>query len=191
MNNIEPTTVYETFAFFPDEVGWEINGNLSGDLVAGMLVGIRAIYIVINYLDNLNISDFSVQIIPVGEIDEAGPIQPNNIVQISNGYSEDDEYDKAVESYYAGEINGIDDMDEFLHDMQNIDNTALDKGLYYWLIYSRPDTHQLFSFQSIEFVQGFISICRAFRVDFTDYAFGNPFMYHENTKTPTYYSIEL
>lgn len=147
-----------------------------------------------NDLYNLNFSDFSVQILPVGE---KGPIYYNNVIQIEDVYSHDGNYNEAVENYFNLKIKGLNNMDKFLHDIENDTNLyrglyrGLYIGLYYWLIYSGPNTYDLVSFETPEFIQGFISICRAFQVDFTDYVLGDPFMYHENTKIPTYYSIEL
>jgi len=91
---------------------------------------------------------------------------------------------QALRNYVAGQANTSDIIDR----MDNI--LPLDEGSFVWWI-SYPltgDTYELYSFNSAEFVQGFISMCNAFNVDFRDYILGSPFKYV--TQEPTYYQVE-
>lgn len=55
---------------------------------------------------------------------------------------------------------------------------------------SARNNYQLYVFNSIDFIRGFISICSAFGVDFRDYILGGPFTYHDYEEPPIYYDIE-
>jgi hypothetical protein len=62
---------------------------------------------------------------------------------------------------------------------------------YGWWIGPRPSPEYiLYSFPDAYFIQGFISMCDAFRVDFRDYVYGLPFKYDPETQETTHYQIE-
>lgn len=163
--SIKPDVIYSEFMFLTDEVHWIMKGNLSGNLVAGLVVAIRTIYSRIH--DHLH---YSIQIRSI-----------DNIIQIGD---DDFEYYMAINYYLSRTINNI-------YDFHTATAYPLQRGIYYWPIFNKEQSYDLFCFQPHEFIQGFISICHAFQVNFTDYVIGNPFMYHETKETPTYYSIEF
>lgn len=74
----------------------------------------------------------------------------------------------------------------------NIYGNLLSPAKFGWWIESIDDAdmYHLYAFDDAQFIQGFISICNAFNVDFRDYIFGPPFKYNHNTKEIIYYTIQ-
>ena len=222
--SIDPNVVYGLFRFSAKNgPTWYINRRMSGDLVAGLLVGIHAMYSRINIPTILN---YDVTIYPAnknynneeeededtadedeydyygyyddyyknyGHYDDDDPNKDVNIVTVVDGYGNTDNlntYYQAIDSYFWNLLNTNGDWEELNYQHDNINY----RDLYYWYIYyndGNDQTYKLYAFNTLEFIQGFITICRAFQVDYIDYVQGNPFRYNEGNNNPTFYLIEV
>lgn len=99
---------------------------------------------------------------------------------------EDDAYDLALTVYYI-EAERYEDIIN-----NNYDTYALQppEGAFAWWVSIGDDSYGFYEFESLQFIQGFISICNAFNVDFRDAILGPPFTYDVDLGKQTFYSIE-
>lgn len=172
--SIEAGSVYESFTFNQDNNPlWTIQGPLSGDTVAGLLVGITTLLNdkIINY-------NYPHTYTVIEIVTENGrgllTIELNNI---------------------AGHIIAL--MDYKLDDATKDEIIArdnnyrpLDNSFGWWIYNPLNNKYTLFSFSSPDFIQGFISACNAFSIDFRDYILGAPFTHQVGIQDPTYYFME-
>ena len=196
--SINPNSIYRFFncetiheinrAF---EYQWRIQGPLSGDLVAGLLIGLQLMFtqiILANTTDQdyPDIGYFVVIKHSPGEYLDYFD-QDNDIQVQSRGDIQDDD---AVLNYIIY-INY--EADRIIYEMENRRDPYFEPGKYgWWISTTRLDReyYDLVTFTSAEFIQGFISMCSAFGVDFRRFVFGSPFMYDRQSNEPIFYAIE-
>lgn len=177
MNNlaIQPGVTYDEFTFMSDidenYVDWDIYWSieeLSGDLVAGLLVGI-----------NLLIDD----IIPNGE-----DTLRENIIRIDYGNSVigHNLHEKGIENILRNYIAENVQYNEIVNKTVDLPIT---NDFLWWLPNLVDNTFILYKFQTPEFIQGFISTCNGFNVDFRDYILGPPFKVNDQGQE-IYYDIQ-
>lgn len=155
--------VYDSFTFRGNYT-WTINGPLSGNLVAGLYVGLRTVMAMV-IIDGL--------IYPTIELTKGG---------VSERYDVD---------FLPLEIY---DTDTGINIAENRNYSAgmIPQNRFGWWIetsYERQK-YDLFAFDDADFIQGFITICNAFDEDFRNYIFGPPFKYNYDTREITYYNIQ-
>jgi hypothetical protein len=172
--SIRPQLLYDTFKFTDHGTTWSIPGPLSGDLAAGLLVGFKVAF---DDMINRGLTEASFKSIHI---------------------LKDFEYDVTVYldidlAKEAGDFyDAIHDYRDYIGRIPAILNVAprYPKRFNWWIGRPRNPEYTLYSFISSEFIQGFISICDAFGVDFRDYIYGLPFKYNPRTKERLYYRIE-
>lgn len=148
--NIKPDVIYQSFTMTSRgnvDTQWTIHEPLSGDLVAGLVLGL---YILIGE-DNVEHFKFDYDfktVIEVREGDEA-PILIYNHNTVNNAlehYINTMDVDYPPEGYFGLLI-----------------RHSLDHDFYH-----------LYTFQTAEFIQGFISMFASVGIDFREYLFGPP-----------------
>lgn len=157
---IDLTTVYDSFTF---DGTWTIQGPLDGNLVAGLCIGARLAVFEMEYRpEYISIT-----------------VTKRNITETID--IDDNPVDHMVTDEGEDIIKG-----------GNIDADLLSHDRFGWWIEHAmfQDSYQLFEFDNAQFVQGFISICNAFQVDFRNYILGPPFKYDHNNNEVTYYNIQ-
>lgn len=153
---LEPLQVYDSLLFSyskdPDHPLWTLNGPFSGDLIAGLVVGMSTIInnIIVNYEREVN------YIINIVNRKELISIDAQSALQ----------FEHVLHEYIAYNDIFNDQLIEYQHNV--------DLGYYGWWIRDYLE-YSLYQFQTVDFIQGFISICNAFEVDFRDYIAGPPF----------------
>jgi hypothetical protein len=164
--SIDPTSIYQNLSVYRDDnILWSIPGPLSGDLTAGLSV---ATITVIHDLYKGYSEDTYIEI-----------IDQNGDSIIADLYDRT-QYEMLINNY---EIVGS-------YPIEIIANIHPEDNHYGWWI-PEHDTisgievvlYSLYSFATLDFVQGFISACSAFDVDFRDYSAGTPFTYHDHKIT--------
>ena len=145
-------------------VAWTIEGPLSGDLMAGLVLGLSIIYddMVTNYHYPITEGNF----ISGATMDNKFfTILIGNIRQRLRRYIDD-----IVENPYVIEFTGTYDK-------------------FWWFILNpKAGTYFVVDFGTPEFIQGFISITQAFGVDFRNYVHGLPFKVRDGQKE--FYQIQ-
>src|SRR3989304_2198694 len=149
MDRIKPYHIYDSLTFVNaqkrDEPLWTLQGPLSGELIAGIIIGMYILY--------ARLPDFYSVIILRGNISIY--FQLIGIVDIN----------QLMYYFHQSDLTET----EFL-----TNNIVLRPGKYgLWII--DEHFFGLHSFSTPEFIQGFISICNASQVDFRDYIAGPPF----------------
>ena len=179
---INPELIYGLFRFYAKNgPRWSIERNMSGDFVAGLLVAIHTIYSRIN---NPTVFNYDVRIFPVNNNyvnvdrydnpdeydlddnyyyefygnyygDPNGEDKILNIVNVFDGHGNTTDlygYHAAVNSYFWNFLNDNGNWQELARRLH---------ATYYWYIYNNGNnqTYNLYTFDSIEFIQGFITIC--------------------------------
>jgi hypothetical protein len=165
LNELQPNRIYDTFSFsfFADKpndtddndrnINFKIHGKFTGDQVAGMYVAVRAMM---------------------------------NSIIFDNEYDYRDMCVHCGSGSYARKICSSDGDDIMLNFLRNYiiytvreltNSVALANIPYdrYGMWMQNPVTYmyELVVFDSSEFIQGFITICNAFQVDYHDYVIGN------------------
>jgi len=161
--SIEPVSIYQALTFNQGETPlWTIQGPLSGDLMAGLIVGINTIFNNLIIHNSYIFNDENLEI-----LDENGRRIIRLVLGVINPYRE------FLRHYIIYEDIAIDRIGTI--------NPEIDD--YSWWIFDSGDDNfcTLFSFVTSDFIQGFISICAAFGVDFRNYIFGTPFRYIQGT----------
>ena len=218
---IDPDIVYGLFRFnAKNGPNWSIERNMSADFVAGLLVAIHAIYAKMNnptvYNYNVRIFPVNNNYVNVNRYDNPDEYDLDddyyyefygnyygdtdaddkilNIVDVVDGYGNMTDlygYYSAVNYYFWNLLNDNNTWEELDYQQDEIQY----QHVYYWYIYDNDghgnQTYKLYTFNIAEFIQGFITICRAFQVDFRYYIQGNPFRYDTGNNTQTFYSIEV
>jgi hypothetical protein len=177
--SINPDIIYQSlillyspvkpFAVITTESLWRIKGPFHGDLVAGLIVSLYQILMEIIYSapQYQNLGAFHIYV--------------DDIIITLRAYGGDGGFHEIMRNYikFVG-----------IYSFQ-IDGYYPDNDMYGWWIINPPEKHQytLYTFRSAEFVQGFISICEAFGINYENKALSYPFTYDENTDTITQYDI--
>jgi hypothetical protein len=181
-----------------DEPQWLINGPLSGDLVCGLLMGLQLMCLVIilikmgNDRRYYNIDEFE-HIPDIGyfvNIESINKFDHKNDISIESRGNNIQEYYLAVKDYFQYTAY---DPDMIAEIMRNFYYQPLDTENYYWWISNTindVNSYNLVSFKTNEFVQGFISMCNGFNVDFREYVLGYPFKFSNDKQGPIFYGIE-
>jgi hypothetical protein len=174
--DIRPHEQYSSLAFFEyenrqDTAYWVIQPgeSLSGDLVAGLLAALDSIH------NDLEVNwDYDRQMV----------VQVDNEETIEIDFDEQ-QASSSMPGYYVGRISLI---------SMELGGRAAHRiapNRFGWWLKSNPqnpDVYYLYTFESPEFVQGFISMCQSFKVDFRDYILGPPFKWANGR--PVYYAIQ-
>lgn len=170
---IEPIAVYDAFSFTNQDTGeqWTIQGPLSGDLVAGLLVGMHIL------ITNMLVNSAYVYNTP-------------NIVEIISKTG----IIRAI-FYHATNINSQPNkiLRNYMTNFNSADGlTVHTHGIFGWWLYSPMNafSYDLYIFESADFVQGFVSMCRAFGVDFRNFTLGPPYKFYVEDMEPRYYEVE-
>lgn len=172
--NVKPGDIYRSFTFtvYDDMIQWTIYGPLSGDLVAGLLVGVNIL------LDDLRANH------------EYGR-HYNHTVQLIRDDNMSTEIDLTTLGMYEYALL------EYIWDIEDQEDgpeetTYYRAGYFIWRLKDFNFIYDslLYTFRTPEFIQGFISMCNGFGVDFRQYVLGLPSKYERETDTITYYSIE-
>lgn len=146
---------------------WNMDGVFDGDLAAGIIVGIRTMMAAIH---NTNYR------ILVGLLDNPGPdatealyIEPYDgterevdVLQFREG----DWFFMHLANYTY-----IHDQPERNIPLHNV-NPRFEYGFTWWIRNENADLWSQYEFRSSNFIQGFMSICRAFQVNSHDYTKG-------------------
>lgn len=185
---IRTNSAYNLLSFnYKSQIIWNIQGPLSGDSVAGFIVGLTTIIndILINGINMLN--DYTVELITENKIIEINLNKQANINNFIRNYiiNTNVSPEKFDQYYYLLKPSNI---SEFLPE----ENPDLLSENYGWWITEplNQKSYTLYNFSSADFIQGFISICNIFAVDFRDYILGTPFKYNNATHKIVNYEIE-
>lgn len=183
--SIEQETVYQALTFYANDITgnknnivWTIPGPLSGDLIAGLLVGLNTV--LSDLLTNFGTYEYDYRLDIVFN-------EGRRIITIDLTY----EYIKdIIPDYMVSEVREVIDLATTVQEL-------LDNKTFAWIIdnmdtanFQEPNSAIIYKFKSADFVQGFISICTGFNVDFRNYVIGRPFVYNHETKDITQYSVE-
>lgn len=171
--SIEAGTIYDSMTYSRNGVSrWTIQGPVSGDQVAGLVVGFATILKSTNNQIGLKFNDTIDLLVNEGK--------RLITIQLQNENS----YRLALTDYYIYTVN----RDEIISKTYDILPHTASFG--WWIEQSLNTSYALYSFQSYEFIQGFITSMNTFGVDFRNYILGPPFTYELNQKAPVYYMIE-
>lgn len=176
--SIEAGSTYEAFTFYTEQGNnplWTIQGPLSGDLVAGLLVALNVV------MDDLN-ENFDVK---YGS-SRAEIIGERGRFTLTIYMTDIGPFLIALQDYKI-----LIDREKDVREIM-AEGSRQPRGNYAWWVTDvlAGIGFELFTFSSADFVQGFISMMNAFNVDFRDYTLGPPFKYEDDTREPTYYSVE-
>lgn len=173
--SIQPDSIYDSLRFYrheDDKTFWTMNGPLSGDLLAGIITGLKIVLDVVPE----NTDDCRIQ------IDRVGKILTYNWTNIYPDFF------IALNEYRT------------LAKIKNpfIGKYFPDPEHYGWFMKNKPNAnpdyedieYDLYEFETPEFIQGFISMCNAGQVDFRDYVYGTPFIYDFDAREYIKYAIE-
>ena len=154
--HIEPGKEYGHLIFIDTETQrqWTIRGPLSGDLTAGLVLGLYTVHsdMVKNHNHDQNDDDC----IYIGETEEDVRVRFEDIL--------DDTLMLYVDADET-ENQGIDEFEFF----------GTFDSLGWWILDPKTGYHVLYDFDTSDFIRGFITITQAFRVDFRSYIHGLPF----------------
>ena len=173
--SIESGSIYESFTLYQDNDDplWTIQGPLSGDTVAGLLVGINLLLDVMIYnYRNTNLDNF------VEIVTEGGKALLTIPLALTAHYL------AALTDYKLNDSSREEIISRTTYER------PLDNSFGWWILNLLEDKYTLYTFITVDFIQGFISACNAFGVDFRDYILGLPFTYRKGIRDPIYYSIE-
>lgn len=184
--SIDPDETYDRFVYVSDvtkyleqnRMDWDIKRKMSGDLVAGLFV---ALYMLIIFVKN-----------------NGGITNEQNGVEIflddgtESFLSYLNEDDMGAQTHYNLSMGA----EEFTDENDIINNFTPDTpsptdDMFAWWISvgdGDRDFFYLYTFRTPEFIQGFISMCDAFNVDFRAFILGNPFKITDGVRTD--YNIE-
>ena len=154
---IAPERTYSHLEFGDHDQGnyWTIDGPLSADLIAGLMLGIYVAYtdMIQNFGYRIHLEEADVYTLDPDNAEDEYSLQ---ISEIPYG---------GLSRYISGEVGNIDTME--------FDGTF---DTFTWLILDpEQGIYFLVDFNSPEFIQGFISITQAFGVDFRNYVHRRPF----------------
>jgi hypothetical protein len=192
--SINPNTTYKsflTFRYAPNpNILWVMRGQFSGDLIAGLLISIN----VMNNDDrndpyNNNIID-AVEVIydrGTSEFSEFFELKTDIILEnyiIAKNITRDNmnNYHPEVDSYGWWLIKKTKSSPTTRCELCSHPQRILDP--------QEKELYTLVSFRTAEFIQGFISTCNAYNIDFRDYVLGSPFKYIYETQQIINYTIE-
>lgn len=189
--SIEPGTVYtELVATVPNRITWIMPGALSSDLVAGLVFGLYTLLGEIWQLHYTKEPNVEAQVL-LGHAD--GIIVINNatvnqaLQHYRNVYKGITWHDEPLEfPWYANRT-----KEEQSRDLEQAGLIPpLPEGKLGWFIYNfYDDFYPLCEFVSVEFIQGFMSMCNAFGVNYKRYTLGLPFKFGLTDARPTFYRI--
>jgi hypothetical protein len=157
---------------------WTIPGPLSRDLVAGLVAGLRLM------LDDIQrkIDRKGNYIVSLTIMGRTG--REHWTFNVMNGYESVMElYFPHAKGYHSKEMITLVQNHRFGPNPHN-------EWFGWWIRAPNDLRYALYSFPTPDFIQGFISMCNAFGVDFRDYVYGLPFKYNHETREVTYYQIE-
>lgn len=164
--SIEDNFMYNSFTYIINNNPlWRILGPISGDTIAGMLVGLTSIFGMVKTNEEIEIISQ----------------ETNDILYIS---ASNNSYRLALANYYIDTVS----YDDILNDNYIISPYRRSYG--WWIDTGNQVDYGLYSFRTVEFIYGFIGICDKFGVDFRDYILGPPFKYDEFQGTNIFYGIE-
>lgn len=155
--SIDPASIYDTLRVdIPGfNTSWTIYGPLPGDLVAGLVAGL---YIIVGEAE-VKFFEFDYDFEVIVEITKG---RDTPIVVHNNTV------DDALEHYII----------QFNDDPWTLTPRPQEGHFGWFLRYSTViDNHVLYTFQSPEFVQGFISIFNGVGIDFRQYVLGTPYKF--------------
>lgn len=165
-------STYDSFKYYQDinqELTWEIKGPLSKDLVAGLLVAMTILFSVLDEDYNKTL-ERPVVVINKTRIDL---YDTPSIYELLKEY--------IIDTREKDEI--ITKPDIF---------SRVNKGYFGWWIFSTKfsniNRYKLYTFRNSDFVRGFISMCKAFNVEFRNYILGSPFT--DSKLGRVYYTIK-
>lgn len=175
--SIDSEVVYDTVTYIRrNKIIWSISGPFTGDMVAGIVTGLTAL--------TQGTINYSIQITSQNNILEYYNRRTYNIC-LANYYIGFDSYVNIVNRNPMDAPHGIASTtfvnNSILHPRHN--QTG------WWIKYDMS-VDELYSFQSNDFVQGFIHVCNVFNLDFRDYIVGPPFKYDPITRQYIFESIE-
>lgn len=170
--DINPEKTYSHLQLVGYRVVWTIDGPLSADLIAGLMLGIYVAYTdMVKQLNQLN-----------------HPIREETSIYIFDPDEEETEYSMTIDDI-PGEA-----LQQYITERAEVD--LLDTTKFYgtfdtffvWILDPETDSYFLVDFTNPSFIQGFISITRAFGVDFRNYVYGPPFKVRDGEKE--FYQIQ-
>ena len=186
--SIEAGTTYEALTFgHGDTMVWTIQGPLFGDTVAGIMTGLVTLMeemIINGATDDTNHVEFLYRT----EIEPTPGRKERVLRSVTYSFIDAMDVGLSLHSYIVASNTTSDRFPEYHH--------LLNQRYGWWIIdplYDRTyweKKYTLFAFDSPQFIQGFISICRGFGVDFRDYIVGTPFKYDRNQREIINYEIE-
>lgn len=160
---------FETTTTIDEQRKWQghtINGPLSSELLAGLIVGISVVHGEMVKKEN---RDRKLDTIRVG-------YKLSRYLYDLKEYQIIDRYYKHKENYEI--TNPLPDLIMRLIK----DNKEIDNLFFWWILDPKTDKYILYKFRSPEFIQGFISILKSFGLDFHQYVNGLPFKIKDNNQ---------
>lgn len=183
--SIESQTVYQALTFYANDltnrdnnITWTIPGPLSGDLMAGLLVGLDTV--LSDLLTNFGTYEHDYRLDVV--LEEGRRLITIDLVH--------EMIRDIIPDYIVDKAQEITEMVTMLQERLDSDTFAWAITDYNTTNLGPADSFVVYKFQSADFVQGFISICTGFNVDFRNYVVGPPFVYNQETQDVTLYSVE-
>lgn len=168
--SIEAGTIYDSLTYSKNgTVRWTIQGPLVGDQVAGLIVGLVTII-------KASKTSLSNDIVTI--------LANRGKRSITILLYDDNSYRSALTDYYIYSVN----REEIIS--QTFDIRPHTSSFGWWIEDPSNANYSLFSFQTTEFIQGFITAMNTFGVDFRNYILGPPFTYELNQNNPIYYTVE-
>lgn len=89
----------------------------------------------------------------------------------------------------TGATTGILEFYQFTETKEPTLEQLLTNNFGWWIYHAREETYRLYEFQTPEFMQGFISIVKAFGLDFRQFVMGPPYKFSPEAKEPIIYNI--
>lgn len=187
--SINPGSSYNHLTLYRnDSVLWTIQGPLSSDLVTGLCMGI---FTIVDFMSKGATFTYNAT-----EIIEIGSENGRILIDLTSDTPQHaNKLEKSLGNYIIVTRADPSDYLKYNPDDDNyawwIDNYAetyleVDKQTGQFVAHSRYIVCQ---FSSEQFIQGFITICDAYNVDFREFTLGRPFTYNKTTATRTYNNI--